>query len=233
MRPVLIFRHGAAIPPGHLGRVLAAEGFATMVLPLDEGAPIPDHLDWSGVVSLGGEMGAYQEADHPWLAAEKEFLTRAVEAEVPVLGICLGVQMLADTLGGKALTGERGIEAGVMTVNLTPAGRGDPVVSQLDGPVPVWHGDTFELPPGATLLAQTERYPHAFRFGSAVGVQSHPEATAEIVTRWTKLPAAADQLASAGIDRHELLAAIRDAEPETTDVANRLFGAWASSLASG
>jgi GMP synthase (glutamine-hydrolysing) len=233
MRPVLVFRHGAEIPPGHLGRVLAESGFATVVLALDQGAPMPTHHDWSGIVSLGGEMGAYQEADHPWLADERRFLAEAVERDVPVFGICLGVQLLATALGGSARVGERGVEVAVMSPALTPDGEQDPVLSQLDGPVPVWHGDTFELPPGAALLAKSDRYPHAFRHGSGVGVQAHPEATPEMVAHWTKIPAAARQLADNGIDAREFVAAVRRAEAATADVANRLFGAWATSLGSG
>lgn len=230
MRPVLVFRHGPRIPPGHLGRVLAEAGLSTVVLAIDEGAPMPTHMDWSGVVSLGGEMGVYQEDDHPWLADEKRFLAAAVAAGIPTLGICLGSQMIAEALGGRAYRGDRGVEVGVMTLDLTAAGRSDPVVSQLDGPVPVWHGDTFDLPPGAALLAFSDLYPQAFRVGSAVGLQPHPEATPEIIAGWMRIPAARRQLEDNAVDRSAFIGSVREAEPFTTDVAERLFGAWAAEL---
>jgi GMP synthase (glutamine-hydrolysing) len=138
--------------------------------------------------------------------------------------------LIADALGGGACRGERGVEIGVMTLELTDDGRADPVMSHLDGPVPVWHGDTFELPPGADLLARSDLYPHAYRTGSAIAVQSHPEATADMIAGWTRIPTAAAQLEKSGVDPKEFVATVRRAEGFTTDVAARLFGAWAAGL---
>ena len=123
---------------------------------------------WAGIVSLGGLMGAYEDERYPWLRAEKRLLADAVSADVPVLGLCLGCQMLADALGGRAYRAPTP-ELGMLEVDLTDAGRVDPVLRHLDVPVPVWHSDTWELPPGGELLASTPAHPHAFRLGSGVG----------------------------------------------------------------
>ncbi len=94
---------------------------------------------------------------------------------VPVLGLCLGSQLMADALGGKAFLGEKP-ETGVVPVTLTDAGKADPVVSKTGPMVYAQHQDTFVLPPDAVLLAHTDRYPHAFRVGSGLALQFHPDA---------------------------------------------------------
>lgn len=229
MRSVLVLQHGASIPPGLLGVALAEAGFALEIVALDEGQTIPAG-QWIGVVSLGGVMGAYDEVDHPWLRTEKEFLADTVAAGVPTLGICLGAQLLADALGGRAFRSQTGPEIGMVEADLTGEGKTDPVVGGLTGVVPTWHFDTFDLPPGATLLASSDRFPIAFRYGSAIGIQSHPEADPAIVEEWMADPAAADQLVEAGVDAADFMAAIVDGAAETAAVAKRVFGAWAATL---
>ena len=230
MRRVLIFQHGADIPPGHLGDVLTESGFEMEIIAVDEGDQIPTDGDWVGVVSLGGVMGAHGEQEYRWLVTEKQFLAAAVADGVPTLGICLGAQILADALGGRAYRSGLGPELGMVTASLTDEGAADPVVSGLGGAVPTWHLDTFDAPPGATLLAASDRFPQAFRFGSAVAIQSHPEATPAIVAGWIAHPAAAAELEGAGIDPAVLAAEIEAHAGETATVARRVFGAWASTL---
>jgi GMP synthase-like glutamine amidotransferase len=94
----------------------------------------------------------------------------------------------------------------------------------------VWHFDTFDLPPGAVLLARTERFPHAFRAGTALGIQSHPEATPEIVAAWAADPRAAARLADAGLDPDGLVADVEAHAAATSAVAAEVFGRWAASL---
>jgi GMP synthase (glutamine-hydrolysing) len=230
MRRVLIFQHGADIPVGHLGDVLTGSGFEMEIIALDEGDQIPAGGDWAGVVSLGGVMSAHEEQEHPWLITEKQFLAAAVADGIPTLGICLGAQILADALGGRAYRSDLGPEIGVVTVLLTDEGTDDPVVCGLAGAVPTWHFDTFDAPPGATLLAVSDRFLHAFRYGTAVGIQSHPEATPVIVAGWIAHPAAAAELEGAGVDPALLAAEIEAHAGETAAVARRVFGAWASTL---
>jgi len=230
MRRVLILQHGADIPPGHLGDVLTESGFEMEIIAVDEGDQIPSGGEWAGVVSLGGVMGAHEEQEHPWLVAEKQFLAAAVADGVPTLGICLGAQILADALGGRVHRSGRGPEIGMVTASLTDAGAADPVISGLGGAVPTWHSDTFDAPPGATLLAASDRFPHAFRYGSAVAIQSHPEATPAIVAGWIAHPSATAELEGAGIDPAILASEIEAHAGETAAVARGVFGAWASTL---
>jgi len=226
---VLLLKHGGIIPAGHLRTVLAEAEIPVRVAALDEGDPIPPG-DWRGVVSLGGAMSAYEEEAHPWLRDEKRFLAEMVEADVPVLGICLGAQTLADALGGRAYLAPGGPEIGMVAARLTPAGGADPAVRGLTAPIPTWHQDTFDLPPGATLLAESDRYPHAYRLGSALAVQSHPEATPYIVARWAASATGAAQLDDHGVDPDALLRSVRAGAEGTERAARILFGEWVGEL---
>ncbi len=224
MKPIAVLRHGADIPAGYLGDTLAAAGVAVETVPLDAGAPLPALADVAAVVSLGGVMGAYDTDRYPFLEGEKRFLRDAVDAGMPVLGVCLGCQLLADVLGGAAYRADA-IELGYLEVRRTSAGASDPVVRELDGPTLVWHQDTWDLPPGAELLAETEAYPQAFRLGNALGIQPHPEATPDIARAWAATEGL-DHFERAGVDREELLAAMDAGAAAAAAMAKRLFGAW-------
>jgi GMP synthase-like glutamine amidotransferase len=229
MRPVLVLRHDHDIPAGYLGEVLAAAGVPVVSLPLYAGAMVPDGLDWSAVVSLGGRMGSYEERSYPFLAAEKRFLAGAVAADIPVLGICLGCQLLADALGGRVYRAERP-EAGRLQLETTPAGRDDPVVSRMPRPVLAWHQDTFDLPPGAAVLARSDRFPHAFRLGPALGIQAHPEVSPRILADWIDA-GGRDELARAGVDAVALLADLMADEEAVAAGSRELFTGWLETVA--
>lgn len=167
--------HQAAEGPGKIADWAAARGHSITrtALYANELPPALDAFDL--LVVMGGGMNIYQHRDHPWLVAEKEFLRRAVDAGKPVLGICLGAQLLADVLGGKVYQNPEK-EIGWFPVAITD--RSAPLSAFPERMnVMHWHGDTFDLPPGARLVAESEGCPRqAFVYGDRiVGLQFHLE----------------------------------------------------------
>ena len=145
----------------------------------------------AGMVVLGGEMGAYDDAAHPWLTEVKDLCRTAVATGTPVLGICLGHQLLAVALGGEVARGPHGQQIGVLEVGWTGEAYVDPLLAPVaaldDAPAVQWNNDVVtRLPDGATALARTPRGElQAARFGSAAwGVQWHPEAGVDIIRPW-------------------------------------------------
>ena len=176
-------------------------------------------------------MGAYEEQAYPFLAAEKELVRAAVRRGTPLLGICLGCQIIADAAGGRAYRVDPQ-EAGLVELRATEAGSVDPVWAGVEGPMVSWHRDSWDLPPGGTLLAVSEQYPQAFRIGSAIGVQFHPEATPGILGSWLRRDG--DSLREVGMDPARFLASVQSSEDLLRERADRLFGAWlAEVLGSG
>jgi GMP synthase (glutamine-hydrolysing) len=149
-----------------------------------EGDALPAHEEVAGALVMGGPMNVDETDRHPGLAATRDWLAEAVRRAMPVLGICLGAQLLARALGAAVLPGERK-EIGFHQVTVDdPA---DPILGGLapNARVLHWHGDVFELPEGATHLASSALTAHqAFRRGNAWGVLFHPEADVALVGRW-------------------------------------------------
>jgi GMP synthase-like glutamine amidotransferase len=167
---------------------VAFEGPGAIALRMDRGdlLPLPAvFAEVAGLVVMGGPMSVHD--DLAWLAEERALLRRAVEAGLPVLGVCLGAQQLAAALGAPVLEGPAP-EYGVGEVHLTTAAISDPVLGPAPTPLPCvhWHGDTFGLPEGAVRLAGNAAYENqAFRFGDrAYGLQFHVEVTASLVAHW-------------------------------------------------
>jgi GMP synthase (glutamine-hydrolysing) len=197
-----------------------------MVVRLDRGDPVPmlGEGEWAGIVSLGGEMGAYDTKQFSYLIAEKELLAAATDASVPVLGICLGSQLLADATGGKAYRAPQ-VEAAV--VRFEPgAGRADPVIDQLDGPQLTFHRDTFDLPPAAEVIHATADYPQAFRIGRSIGVQTHPEIDCDVAEEWFRMSIGEVMLAESGADGRAIIEDLRANADRSHDAARRFFSAW-------
>lgn len=146
-----------------------------------------------GLLVLGGPMGVNDKAEYPYLSQVERLIGEAVAAGKPVLGLCLGAQLMASALGGKVFP-NRTKEIGCYRVDLTAEGRADPLFAGMGPRVPVfqWHGDTFTLPEGAVLLATAPTCAHqAFRYGrNAYGLQFHLEVTPDIVAEWADAYAA-------------------------------------------
>lgn len=188
---VLVLQHIACEPPGVYEDVLRDRGATLHRVELDEGEPLPDWKRFDAIVAMGGPMSVNDEEELPWLAAEKRTIGDAVRAGTPFWGACLGVQLLAASLGARVYAGPEP-EVGVMPVTLTEDALGDPVFAGLPRELVSlqWHGDTFDLPDGAVRLATSSVYPNqAFRFGDvAYGVQFHLEVSAAMARDWAAVP---------------------------------------------
>ena len=187
MKTVFALRHVAFEDLGSFGPVLAERGYAIRYAEAGyDDLVVVDPLADDLLVVLGGPIGVYEDEAYPFIRDELTMLRARLDAGRAVLGICLGCQMLAQALGGKVYPGGCK-EIGWGPLTLTTAGRDSPLAALADGtPVLHWHGDTFELPTGATLLASTDVYPHqAFAWGPrALGLQFHLETTAPGLERW-------------------------------------------------
>jgi GMP synthase (glutamine-hydrolysing) len=220
-RRIHVLQHDPLVPPGRLAASLPEDA---VIVRLDQGEGLPEVAACAGIVSLGGTMGTYDEADHPFLAAEKRFLAEAHAAGIPILGICLGCQLLAEALGGDAYRAPS-LEARYDGCSLTAAGAADPVARHLEGPVLTLHEDTWDPPPGAELLATTGAYPQAFRLGASIGIQPHPEATPAMAADWIR-SLGPERVAAAGAEPKELLTRIEDQAAVGAAIAAEMFGAW-------
>ena len=199
------------------------------------GQPLPAHDEVAGAVVMGGPMNVDEVERFPALAAEREWLAEAVERGMPVLGICLGAQLLARALGAAVRPGPAP-EIGFAPVEVTDPG--DPVIGGLAPRAEVlhWHGDAFDLPEGATHLASSERTPcQAFRAGNAWGVLFHPEADYALVEAWLEIPAMIEEAVAALGDAGEHDLPERAAELEADLVKHTApgFAAFAEIVAGG
>lgn len=184
VRRVTAIRHVAFEDLGSFAEVLEQERFEIDYVEatrLDDLDPLAADL-W---VVLGGPIGAYEEREYPFLAHELALLERRMAQNLPTLGICLGCQLMARALGARVYLGPRK-EIGWAPLRLTPEGRASCLGHLGDAPVLHWHGDTFDLPPGAVRLASTDICDNqAFSVGSAIlGLQFHIEATASGLEDW-------------------------------------------------
>ena len=190
VKPILVIRHQPSAPLGAAARALDDAGVTWRYRDAWKAAEWPDLDDVSGLIALGGAMNADQTGDYPFLQRVRSVLEGAVEGDVPVLGICLGGQLLARVLGAEV---EPMVtkEVGFLRVEATTEGREDPVMSPFAPSTRVFqfHEDAFGLPPDADLLFAGEGAPNqAFRFGRvAYGVQFHFEATERLIAKWCDL----------------------------------------------
>ena len=183
---VLALQHCWDDPPGYLGELLQEHGIACEVVEVEE-APIPDPSTYDALISLGGPQHAAADHKYPYLAEEKALIRKAVEQDIPFLGICLGGQLLAHALGGD-VTRHTMTEIGFFEVEVTEEGKTDPLFSGLPDHQLVfhWHVDTFALPAGAVRLATNEHTTNqAFRVRKrAYGLQYHIELAPGMLETW-------------------------------------------------
>jgi GMP synthase (glutamine-hydrolysing) len=187
-KPVLIIRHVPHEGPGTIGDALDRREVSYKMLDaFHERRPTFDANQYCGLVVMGGPMNVDETDIFPFLADEVQWIQQAIERKLPVLGVCLGSQLLAKALGSKVYK-NRIKEIGWYDLELLPAAADDPLFHGITSPTPVfqWHGDTFDLPRGAVQLARSPQCENqAFRYSqNAYGLQFHMEVTADIVTDW-------------------------------------------------
>jgi GMP synthase-like glutamine amidotransferase len=183
---VLVFRHVPFEGAGHLATVLESRGIELEYADLyRDGAVLPDIEAYAGLVFLGGPMSANDPL--PFLDWERSLIAQAAERGQPLLGICLGSQLIARVLGGDVHRNPEK-EIGWFDIQLTGDAATDRLFAGIHSPVPVfhWHGDTWELPPGAVRLASSQACRNqAFRARENIyGLQFHPEVTPEMIADW-------------------------------------------------
>jgi GMP synthase (glutamine-hydrolysing) len=231
---IAVLQHVDCEPPGAYGPILEKHA-AVESCRLGHDS-LPELTEFDGIVAMGGPMGVYETTAYPWIADEVEGIRAALEAGVAVWGVCLGAQLLAAAAGADVYLGGQP-EVGVSTVALTDGATADPVFANLAGALTVlhWHGDTFQLPDGAVLLAASGLYERqAFRLGRSYGIQFHLETPWDLAKAWLELPAYRQSLEDASGPgaadrlRHDLLAT----QDDMRRTAELVIGRWIETLRS-
>jgi GMP synthase-like glutamine amidotransferase len=219
---VLVIEHEHDAGPEMFRQWLTAAGVTVEVCRPYAGDALPERVDHGGLLVLGGSMGARDDHKAPWLAHVRAMLAEATAQGRPVLGICLGAQMLAAACGGRVEPSQSGGEIGLGRIVLNDEARRDPLFGGMQSPVQAaqWHLDEItELPAGAVLLGSSPRCRvQAYRLGScAWGVQFHPEVSGAVLEAWVETDR---ELPPERLHQMELaIAEVRACE-------SRLFGCW-------
>jgi GMP synthase-like glutamine amidotransferase len=209
----LILQHEEPSPPGHVTAWLAEHDAIVDTFRIDVEDRDIDPTDYDLIVSLGSEFPAFDDTK-AFVPKEAELMGEAVDADVPVLGLCFGGQMLARVLGADVYRSEDS------EIGWLPVRSRDPDLVP-DGPWFQWHFDTFTLPPGATLIAESDAGPQAFVAGRSRGLQFHPEVTQEIMDDWVRVYR--HELDADGVDPDRLLEQTKRLAPESRRMAWQLL----------
>jgi len=205
MSRILVFQHVAAEPLGTLDRLIRGRGHRIRFVNFERHPDATPSMDrYRGLIVLGGPMNVDQQGERPHLRTELRVIEQALAQGKPVLGICLGAQLLAHALGAPVRR-HRQQEIGWYRLQLTAEGGSDALLAPLAPASDVfqWHGCTYALPQGAVQLARTDTCEQqAFRYGdSAYGLQFHLEMDQALIERWLAAPSYAEELAAAGLEQ--------------------------------
>lgn len=236
MKPIAIFRHSPTEGAGHFALFLTQQAIPWQMIHIDQGEAVPtDAGAFAGLVFMGGPMSVND--DLPWIPKVLALIRDAVARDIPLLGHCLGGQLMSRALGGVVTKNPvKELGWGRVTVADNATARewfGD--IREFDSFH--WHGETFSLPPGAELLLSS---PHcanqAYAIGKHLGMQCHVEMTEAMICEWCEKGAdeVAANLSSPGVQSAEVMQAqINDKLPQLHKVAERLYRHWLRGIASG
>jgi GMP synthase (glutamine-hydrolysing) len=229
MRKLLVFQHSAREPLGVLDPMLRKAGFRIRYVNFSRQPEAqPDVSRYNGLVVLGGPMNVDQQHLYPHLATEIAAIREALARGIPILGICLGAQLLAAALGANVQPNNVR-EIGWYRLHPTAAASGDPLCRHIaEHHVFQWHAYTFDLPHGAVHLASTPTCPNqAFRYGDrAYGLQFHLEADPQLIQRWLHVPEYRAEAEAAGPAHHleHILRETHEHAPRALTLSERVFG---------
>ena len=235
MKPIAIFRHSSTEGPGYFATYLERKSLAWKLVALDSGEPVPKKArDYAGLAFMGGPMSANDPL--PWVAQVLEFIREAVRKDVPVIGHCLGGQLMSKALGGSV--GPNPVkEIGWGEVRIAD----NSIAHEWFGGVEPftsfhWHGETFTIPPGGTRIASSSHCANqGFVIGKHLGMQCHVEMTPEMIRTWyTGGRDEIDSCVGPGVQKPEEMEVDMDARIASLNhVADRLYDKWISGLARG
>jgi GMP synthase-like glutamine amidotransferase len=220
-RSGLILQHGDDGPPALFGRWCERRGIPAVTHPVWTTELPPDPAAFAWICSLGSEATPGKAGRPDWVDAEVDFLRRALAADVPILGLCFGGQALAAAAGG-GVTPADPAEVGWIEIESSAP---DQIPT---GPWLHFHYDQLRLPEGAVELARSAAGPAAFRLGSNLGLQFHPEATPAIADAWASMEAA--EIGELGVTPELVALQGRERGPAAEAAAERLFDSWWASL---
>jgi GMP synthase-like glutamine amidotransferase len=209
----LILQHEEPTPPGYVAEWLAEHDASVDIVRIDVDDREVDPTGYDLIVSLGSEFAAFDDS-RPFVPREARLMRTAIDADVPVLGLCFGGQMLARALGGQVF---RSPES---EIGWLPVKSSDQELVP-DGPWFQWHFDSFTLPPEATVIAESDVGPQAFVAGRSLGLQFHPEVTTQIMDDWVR--AYRHELDADGVDPDALLEETKRRATESRRMAWQLF----------
>lgn len=232
MKPVAIFRHLEYEGPGYLAEFLDNHAIPYSLIRIDQHDPVPSSIgDYSALVFMGGPMSVND--DLPWIPAELELIKQAARVDTPMLGHCLGGQLIAKALGA-TITANPVTEIGWHQVQQVDNLVTDDWLHTLPDAFEVfhWHGETFSIPDGASLLLSSQYCPHqGFAIGHTLALQCHIEMTTPMVKEWVEKNAEEIELTSDSLQSAEQMTADLDAKVERLKpIADTIYQRWIQAL---
>ena len=237
-KPIAIFRHSTGDGPAYFATFLQQLGLAYREIRIDLGEPVPEHADqFAGIAFMGGPMSVNDPL--PWIPASLVLIRDAIARDIPLIGHCLGGQLISKALGGEITRNPNGKEIGWHRIEVTDPTLGRQWLGTEDGWVGFhWHGETFTLPPGAQLLARSEAcINQAYAFGPHIGMQFHIEMDDTTILHWCEEGEPEVSAARSKPDVHphvmttqQIAKATAEHLPAMRVVADHLYRRWVHNL---